>query len=96
VGAAESLAATRHQLERLDAAVLELTHHYGESLGIRRLRADVRRVYEDLDLLGPAPSLARPAAPAGVVEQLPDTPYDPAIFEGAEDEGLGGLPGRVR
>jgi hypothetical protein len=62
-----------------------------DSVGLRRLAADVERIAEDLDLLGDL----RPATARGDqqprLEFVQDAPYDRAVFEGADDEGLSGM-----
>jgi hypothetical protein len=74
-------------LAALDRAVASLRHEFGDTLGVRRLVSDVRRIADDLDELGdPAPGY-RPA-PAEL-EEIPDVPYDPSMWADAEDEGFG-------
>jgi hypothetical protein len=74
-------------LAALDRAVAVLRDEYGDTLGVRRLRSDVRRLAEDLDELGdPAPG-HHPAR--GELEEIPDVPYDPSMWADAEDEGFG-------
>jgi hypothetical protein len=64
---------------------------YGEIPAVRRLLGDIERIDLDasgLDDLTPLP------APQPVGQQevlvLDDTPHDPSLWEGADDEGLGG------
>jgi hypothetical protein len=84
----EDLSAVTAALERLDAAVTALRSQYGDTLGMRRLVGDVRRLADDLDELGdPSPS-AIPQQPT-TLEAIPDEPYDPSMWVGADDEGLG-------
>jgi len=84
----EDVAAVAAAVERLDVAVTALRSSYGETLGIRRLSSDVRRISEDLDELGdPAPD-AVPTRTA-TLEAIPDEPYDPSMWADADDEGLG-------
>lgn len=82
------LAAVTAALERLDAAVATLREQYGDTLGMRRLTGDVRRLSDDLAELGdPSPGLI-PRQPT-TLEAIPDEPYDPSMWVGADDEGLG-------
>jgi hypothetical protein len=71
-----------------------LRSQYGDSTELRRLANDVDRLGIDAeDLAGlPTPRMPRPAMggrPDRVV--VPDTPYDPAFWLGADDEGVGGV-----
>jgi hypothetical protein len=81
----------RRALATLEHAVGRLRARCTDCVGLDRLASDVRRVAEDLDLLGElAPAQARgDALPR--VEFVQDTPYDPAVFQQADDEGLGGM-----
>lgn len=84
----EELAAVTAALQRLDAAVGTLRSRYGDTLGVRRLTSDVRRLADDLGELGdPSPDVV-PRQPEAL-ETIPDTPYDPSMWAGADDEGLG-------
>jgi hypothetical protein len=75
-------------LAKLDRAVAALRDEYGDTLGIRRLRSDVRRLADDLDELGD-PALGYQAARHAELEEIPDVPYDPSMWADAEDEGFG-------
>lgn len=76
---------------QLRQCVGALRARYGDVPAVRRLANDVDRL--DID----AGELAQPAtAPVprqGAADQIvvvPDTPYDPALWQGADDEGVGG------
>ncbi len=84
----ESVAGARLSLARLETAVNALREEYGDTLGTRRLAADVRRLAEDLDELGP-PSPDQHAQLPHQLEEIPDTPYDPSMWTDADDEGFG-------
>lgn len=88
MGVSESRAAVADAIVGLDAALVELRRHYGDTLGVRRLATDVARLADDLDELGdPLPGhTPRPHQP---LELVPDEPYDPSMWADAEDEGLG-------
>ncbi|AYY14330.1 hypothetical protein EF847_18125 [Actinobacteria bacterium YIM 96077] len=75
-------------LTTLESTVSRLHHVYGDTLGTRRPVSDVGRLREDLDQLGEPQPAHRPL-PEGPLEMVPDTPYDPNMWTGAEEEGLG-------
>jgi hypothetical protein len=74
---------------QLRQCVGALRARYGDVPAVRRLANDVDRL--DID----ASELVRPVATpaprqAEDVVVVPDTPYDPALWQGADDEGVGG------
>jgi hypothetical protein len=81
----------RKALATLRYSVGRLRSRCTDCVGLQRLASDVERIAEDLELLGElAPAPARgDALPR--VELVQDTPYDRAVFEEADDEGLGGM-----
>ena len=88
----EDIAAARRAVQGLDRAVQALVRHFGDTVDVRRLLADVGRLGADLDLLrgtAPAPAPAAQPAPAPPREVIPDTPYDRDFWMDAEDEGIG-------
>ena len=86
--AQESLTAVRTAVDQLQSAVTRLSHAYGDTLGVRRLSSDVRRIADDLDELGdPLPGHRPPGD--SMLEEIPDTPYDRSMWDDAEDEGFG-------
>ena len=86
----QDVAAAREAVRQLEQVCGSIYNHYGSGIDVRRLRADVRRLSEDLDLLcGPPPP---PTAARGVPEArevIEDRPYDADFWQDAEDEGLG-------
>jgi hypothetical protein len=86
--ASDSRDAVAAALTTLESAVAGLRRAYGDTLGVRRLTSDVARLREDFDELGD-PQPGRLIPPDGPLETVPDTPYDPQMWAGAEDEGLG-------
>lgn len=90
MSAQEAVTSVRGAVLRLEAAVAALRREFGDTLGVRRVSSDVRRLIEDLDELG-EPQAGRHAAPtaAPVLEEIPDTPYDRSMWADAEDEGFG-------
>jgi hypothetical protein len=76
-------------LEALDRALQAGAAGLGSGLDVRRVRTDLVHLRESLALLCDAA-----AAGAGVPRPLqmvdvPDTPYDPAMWRDADDEGIG-------
>lgn len=80
----------RRAIGQLRQCVGALRARYGDDAAVRRIANDVDRL--DID----AADLARLPVPEQVgrertdVVQIPDTPYDPALWKGADDEGVGG------
>jgi hypothetical protein len=87
-----SLAEAGRRLEELDRALraaLPPDDHepHGRDLDVRRVRTDLVHLRESLALLRAAASVPAPRSPAMV--DVPDTPYDPAMWRDADDEGIG-------
>lgn len=67
-----------------------LRARYGDVPAVRRLANDVDRLDIDAgELIQPATTTPAPRQAEDVVV-VPDTPYDPALWHGADDEGVGG------
>lgn len=86
--------ALNRAIGQLRRCVDELRTAYGDTPDVRRLANDVERLDIDAaDLLGrptpPEQRDGRGGKPEVVV--VPDTPYDPALWHGADDEGVGGV-----
>lgn len=82
----------RRTIGQLRQCVGALRERYGEASAVRRLDNDLDRLdidAGDLDSVTPAPAQQRPADRSDVVV-VSDTPYDPSLWEGADDEGVGG------
>jgi hypothetical protein len=78
----------RHLLDDLERTVRAAEQLYGQTLEVRRVRADLDHLRESFGLL----SEAHTSAPGGqrpTPVPIPDTPYDPALWQDAEDEGVG-------
>jgi hypothetical protein len=85
----DDAAAARRAAQALKQAVDTLTRHYPDTVDVRRLKSDVGRLSEDLDLLC-GTALPRGAdAPRPVLETIPDLEYGHDFWMDAEDEGLG-------
>ena len=86
----DDAAAARRAVQALKQAVDCLTRHYPETVDVRRLKADVGRLTDDLDLLcGTALPRQSYQGPRQPLEVIPDTDYAHDFWMDAEDEGLG-------
>jgi hypothetical protein len=81
----EDVAAARRAVLALEEATAAVSRHYDDTVDVRRLKADVGRLSNDLDLLCGAP----PSARTEPLEIIPDTEYSHDFWMDAEDEGLG-------
>jgi hypothetical protein len=81
----------RRTIGQLRQCVGALRARYGEAPAVRRLANDLERLDIDAGELDQSavPVQIKPADRANVVV-VPDTPYDPALWQGADDEGVGG------
>jgi hypothetical protein len=92
---------TSTELTHLQRAIAELRQcvgnlrsQYGDSTEVRRLANDIDRLGIDAEDLAGLPAPRSPyvtgsGKPDKVV--VPDTPYDPELWLGADDEGVGGI-----
>jgi hypothetical protein len=78
--------AARDALVPLAAAVLRIRNEYGDTLGVRRLTADVDRIAEALDHLGEPQAGHRPDAGPTEIIEIPDDPYDESMWHDAQSE----------
>jgi len=85
----DAVATTQEVLGLLEKAVAMLRDQYGDTLGVRRVSSDVSRLATDLDELGPPAPGHRPGPSPDDLEEIPDTPYDEAMWSDAEHEGFG-------
>lgn len=83
----ESLAVQR-ALTDLQRCVGALRSRYGASPSVLRVANDVERLAIDVAELDGVAAPVRGRSPEVVI--VPDTPYDPALWHGADDEGVGG------
>lgn len=82
----------RRTVGQLRQCVGALRSRYGDASAVRRLANDVERLDIDageLDQAPPVPTQTKPIDRSNVVV-VPDTPYDPSLWQGADDEGVGG------
>lgn len=82
----------RRTVGQLRHCVGALRARYGDVSSVRRVANDLERLeidLEEFDQAPPVPAQARAADRSNVV-MVPDTPYDPSLWHGADDEGVGG------
>ena len=87
MGQPEDVSAVRSALRALERAAAAVAAHYPDSVDARRLRTDVERVAQDVDLLCGRENVPAAAPRLQVIE---DTAYPQDFWMDAEDEGLGG------
>jgi hypothetical protein len=81
-------------IAELRQCVGQLRSQYGDSAEVRRLANDVDRLGIDAEDFAGLPTPRFPRTPHGGKPEkvvVPDTPYDPALWRGADDEGVGGI-----
>jgi uncharacterized protein YlxW (UPF0749 family) len=83
----DELTMAQRRVDELCRVVSRLEQQVGNSLDMRRVRADAEHLRDGLAQLRES----APDAVAGRPEMvtIPDAPYDPKLWSGAEDEGLG-------
>ncbi|MHC3469553.1 hypothetical protein ACYF6T_12635 [Streptomyces sp. 7R007] len=94
----DELVHARHALDDLVRAVDRLQIRLGNGLDVRRTRADADHLREDLDLLrqSAAGLESTPQSARSQIVFIPRTPYDPSMWAGCEDEGIGARHGPER
>jgi hypothetical protein len=81
----------RRTIGQLRQCVGALRSRYGDAAAVRRLANDVERLDIDAtDLEAPSVPLQPKPLDRSNVVVVPDTPYDPSLWQGADDEGVGG------
>jgi len=86
MAATNAVGSTREALTSLAAAVLRVRHEYGDTLGVRRLTADVDRLAESLDQIGEPQPGHRPGVSDDELVLIPDDPYDESMWHDAQSE----------
>ena len=86
MAADDAVGSAREALTTVAAAVLRIRNEYGDTLGVRRLTADVDRLAESLDNLGEPQPGHRPSVEPGDIVVIPDDPYDESMWQDAESE----------
>jgi hypothetical protein len=85
----DDVTTARNALRALERAVAAVSVQYGDDVDARRLKIDLERVSQDLDLLCGHEVAAPPAAPPQL-QVIDDTAYPQDFWMDADDEGLGG------
>ena len=75
-------------LRDLRSIVGDLQANYGDIPAVRRLNSDLERIELDASELTDLTPLSAPAPDQILL--VDDTPFDPSLWAGADDEGLGG------
>ncbi|MFF7158281.1 hypothetical protein [Streptomyces sp. NPDC008139] len=84
----DDLTSVTRRLDDLMRCVGRLDEHVGDSLDMRRVRADAAHLRESLALLQEAVPTTAGIRKVEMVT-IPDAPYDRGLWADAEDEGLG-------
>jgi hypothetical protein len=84
----DDVTSVQRRLDDLMRCVARLDEYAGDSLDIRRVRADAAHLRESLGLLLASVPAAAEARQVEMVT-IPDAPYDRRLWADAEDEGLG-------
>lgn len=86
----DDLTRVQRHLDDLVRSVGRLEHRLGPGIDIRRVRTDTDHLRESVALLQDAAAHGPHAGrPAEAMVIIPDAPYDPTLWVGAEDEGIG-------
>ncbi|MGH3517843.1 MAG: hypothetical protein ACRDQ7_10600 [Haloechinothrix sp.] len=92
--ATTEIAELRRTIGQLRQCIGTLRSRYGDVPAVRRLVNDLDRLDIDADEFEGAPPVPVQAKPdRSDVVVVPDTPYDPSLWAGADDEGVGGYHG---
>jgi hypothetical protein len=78
----QDVAAARQAVDGLEQACVTVTRHFGDTVDARRLRLDVARLRDDLNLL------------CGAQARMAHEPFA-AVYGDGDDDGIGGS-GRTR
>ena len=88
MGVQEDLTTAAGHVAGLRKAVTALASDLGNTVDVQRLRADVVRLADDVDLVARAAGIGshdRAGGPGEIVF-IPDEDYDPAMWADADDE----------
>ena len=84
----DDLTSVQRRLDDLMRCVARLDEQAGDSLDMRRVRADAAHLRESLGLLQASAPATAGARTVDMVT-IPDDPYDRGLWTDAEEEGLG-------
>lgn len=96
------IAELRRSIGQLRQCLGTLRSRYGDAPAVRRLVNDIDRLDIDADELESTATVPEQprgqSTPGGTPGMIPldDTPYDESLWEGADDEGVGGYRGEKR
>ncbi|MFB9902504.1 hypothetical protein [Allokutzneria oryzae] len=82
------LTALQRTIDELRQTLSALRGRYGDTPAVRRIANDIERLEIDAAELAGGRLAPMPRQAEMVV--VPDTPYDPQLWDGADDEGVGG------
>jgi hypothetical protein len=87
----DDLTAAAGHVAGLRRSVTALTKELGNTIDLQRLRDDVVRLADDVDLVARGAGVGSQdrAGGPGEIVFIPDEDYDPALWSDAEDEGVG-------
>jgi hypothetical protein len=86
MSAQDPVGSAREALTALASTVLRVRNEYGDTLGVRRLTADVDRLAESLDNHGEPQPGHRPSVDPDEMVLIPDDPYDESMWQDAQSE----------
>ena len=91
MGVSDDLTAAAGHVAGLRRAVTALSKEFGNTIDIQRLRDDVVRLADDVDLVARGAGVGSQdrAGGPGEIVFIPDEDYDPAMWSDVEDEGVG-------
>lgn len=89
----KELADLQRMVAELRQCVGALRSRFGETAPVLRVANDVDRLNIDVVELGGMPEPRVPSQGKSERVVVPDTPYDPELWRGADDEGVGGYHG---
>lgn len=88
MGVTEDLTAAAGHVAGLRRAVTALSRELGNTIDLQRLRDDVVRLADDVDLVARGAGVGRQdrAGAPGEIVFIPDEDYDPSMWADADDE----------
>ena len=91
MGVRDDLTAAAGHVAGLRRAVTALSQDLGNTIDVQRLRDDVVRLADDVDLVARAAGVGSQdrAGGPGEIVFIPDEDYDPSMWSDVEDEGVG-------
>lgn len=93
----DDLTSAQRSVDDLVRSLNRLEPQLGDALDMRRVLTDAAHLRESLALLRERAERSGAARqrPAPEMVTIPDAPYDPSLWAGAEDEGLGSPHGHA-